>query len=87
MNKAYKNIVKSRLFSVLGCVLNTILFREQGVLFLQFALNVNGERINIKDAEKGKDYYCPCCNSLLVQKKGKIMVWHYAHKSLTDCVG
>ena len=46
---------------------------------MQFALNDNGERINIKDAEKGKDYYCPCCNSVLVQKKGKIMVWHYAH--------
>ena len=54
---------------------------------MQFALNDNGERINIKDAEKEKDYYCPCCNSLLVQKKGKIMVWHYAHKYLVDCVG
>lgn len=87
MNKYIKNIVKSRVLSVLGCVLNIILLREQEVLFSQFALNVNGERINIKDAEKEEDYYCPCCNSLLVQKKGKIMVWHYAHKSLTDCVG
>ena len=87
VNKCIKNIVKSRVLSVIGCVLNIILLREQEVLFLQFALNVNGERINIKDAEKGKDYYCPCCNSMLVQKKGKIMVWHYAHKSLVDCVG
>ena len=87
VNKYIKNIVKSRLLSVLGCVLNIILLREQEVLFLQFALNVNGERINIKDAEKRKDYYCPCCNSMLVQKKGKIIVWHYAHKTLADCVG
>lgn len=28
---------------------------------MQFALNINGERINIKDAQKEKDYYCPCC--------------------------
>lgn len=87
MNKCIKNILKSRGLSVLGCVLNIILLCEQEELILQFALNVNGERINIKDAENGKDYYCPCCNSVLVQKKGKIMVWHYSHKSLADCVG
>ena len=57
VNGHIKNTVKSMVFSVLGCVLNIILLREQEVLFLQFALNVNGERINIKDAIKEKDYY------------------------------
>lgn len=52
VNRHTKNAVKSIVLDVLGCVLNILLLREQEVLFLQFALNVNGERINIKDAEK-----------------------------------
>ena len=53
---------------------------------MQFALNEKNERINIKDAISGEKYCCPCCKSLLIQKKGTLMIWHYAHKSLDNCI-
>ena len=53
---------------------------------MQFAINKENQRININDAVIGEDSYCPCCKSLLVQKKGSFMIWHFAHKSLDNCI-
>ena len=53
---------------------------------MQFAIDKNNERVNIKDAITDEEYYCPCCKSLLVQKKGTFMIWHFAHKSLNNCI-
>lgn len=53
---------------------------------MQFAISKTGERTIINDAIKGEDYFCPCCNGLMTQKKGTQMIWHYAHKSLNNCI-
>lgn len=50
-----------------------------------FGLNENGERIDIEDSLKGEKYYCPCCGGELIQKKGIVNAWHFAHKSSTEC--
>lgn len=53
---------------------------------MQFAIDENGVRTSINNSIKGKPYKCPCCESEVVQKKGDVMIWHFAHKSLADCV-
>lgn len=53
---------------------------------MQFAIDENGVRTSINNSIKGKPYKCPCCGSEVIQKKGDIMIWHFAHKSLADCV-
>ena len=53
---------------------------------MQFAINKENRRINIIDAIIGEQYYCPCCKSLLVQKKGSFLIWHFAHKYLDNCI-
>ena len=54
---------------------------------MQFAIDENGIRTSINNSIRGKTYKCPCCGSEVIQKKGDIMIWHFAHKSLADCVG
>ena len=53
---------------------------------MQFAIDENGLRTSINNSIKGKLYKCPCCGAEVIQKKGDIMIWHFAHKSLADCV-
>ena len=53
---------------------------------MQFAIDENGIRTSINNSIRGKTYKCPCCGSEVIQKKGDIMIWHFAHKSLADCV-
>ena len=53
---------------------------------MQFAIDENGVRTSINNSIKGKPYKCHCCGSEVIQKKGDIMIWHFAHKSLADCV-
>ena len=53
---------------------------------MQFAIDENGIRTSINNSIKGKLYKCPCCGTEVIQKKGDVMIWHFAHKSLADCV-
>lgn len=54
---------------------------------MQYALDNNGNKVYINDANKGEKYFCPCCNSLVIQKKGFVNAWHYSHKNCVDCDG
>jgi len=42
----------------------------------------NGERIKAVPNEKA---ICPLCKSEMISKCGEIKIWHWAHKSGTDC--
>ena len=53
---------------------------------MQFAIDENGLRTSINNSIRGKTYKCPCCGSEVIQKKGDVMIWHFSHKSLADCV-
>ena len=45
-----------------------------------------GKKVSITQAEKGRSYYCPLCNEMLIVKKGKIKVPHFSHKPDSSCV-
>ena len=47
--------------------------------------NLNGQRIEATEANKGPAYYCPECKEDVVLKKGQIVVHHFAHKPPTNC--
>ena len=49
------------------------------------ALNYEGERTPVKDAEEGQCYFCPICKEQLVLRKGKVRARHFAHLAHTQC--
>ena len=49
------------------------------------ALNENKNKILGQDADKKKNYYCPECQEIVILKKGRIKIHHYAHKT-SGCV-
>ena len=49
------------------------------------ALDENGERVHIECAKRNQDYFCPCCKSKVVLKKGDIRVHHFAHPQQSIC--
>lgn len=52
---------------------------------MYYALDIKGNRTFIVNAEMNKDYLCPICNEKLIQKKGKVNSWHFAHKVNKHC--
>ena len=52
---------------------------------MMFGISEAGERTHITKAEKRAHYTCPGCGALLIQKKGEINAWHFAHAAGTAC--
>ena len=52
---------------------------------MYYGLNNDGHRINIIDALRGENYYCPICKSKLISKKGLIKQHHFAHVNSCNC--
>lgn len=50
---------------------------------MYFANDSKGTRVYIHDAIKGETYFCPICGQEVIQRKGNINAYHYAHK--TSC--
>lgn len=49
------------------------------------ALDKEGNKIEINGSQKKKKYFCPCCGAEVIQKKGKVNIWHYSHKNIKEC--
>ena len=49
------------------------------------ALDSNGKRIDVADAEKSNDYFCPVCNGGLRVREGSVNIKHFSHISKTEC--
>lgn len=49
------------------------------------AKNRYGRRVKANDAVKEEGYWCPCCDSEVVLKKGNVNIHHFAHKSKKQC--
>ncbi len=53
-------------------------------MWLQYAVNDNGELIYIEQTPRGRtDLHCPYCGGLLTAKKGQIKAPHFAHSGET----
>ena len=50
-----------------------------------FADDINGNRTYIDDADPQQVYVCPACKMPVIQKHGKIMAHHFAHKAKDTC--
>ncbi len=49
------------------------------------ATNENGEKIFIKDANKGCSYLCPICRSEVIYRDCKTKASHFAHRHRSEC--
>lgn len=47
--------------------------------------SLDGVRISAAVAERGPEYRCPECKALLILRKGRKVVHHFAHKPPTSC--
>jgi competence protein CoiA len=46
---------------------------------------LQGQRIEARAAQKGDEFCCPGCKGIVILKKGRIVIPHFAHKPPTDC--
>lgn len=53
---------------------------------MKIALNDNGKRIDIDEARIDETYYCPICHQPLLQKRGQVKAFHFAHHPSSDCL-
>lgn len=47
-----------------------------------FANNDDGDRVRATPSSRA---WCPTCAAQMISKCGKIVVWHWAHESVSDC--
>lgn len=52
---------------------------------MYYAVDAEGKRVSIDDAKQSQTYYCPICGEPLIQKRGTIKEYHFAHKSSSLC--
>lgn len=50
---------------------------------MYLALDLDGNRIPVWDAEKSQEYVCPVCQGKVIPRQGQVNSWHYAH--ITAC--
>ncbi len=53
---------------------------------MKIALDNNGKRTIIEEARTDETYFCPICHQPLLQKRGLIKAFHFAHFPNTDCI-
>ena len=52
----------------------------------RYALDKDRCIINVQNARKSVDYFCPCCGAIMIPKQGTKRRWHFAHKgNIGDC--
>lgn len=50
------------------------------------AVDENGGQVPAQNAEKGKRYFCPVCDSRVTLKKGPVKTAHFSHHHIIDCM-
>ncbi len=50
------------------------------------AIDNEGTQITAENAVKGKEYFCPVCNSRLTLKRGRVKAPHFSHLHIIDCM-
>lgn len=52
---------------------------------MRFALDTDGNRVCVENADKKNKYVCPCCDEELTVRQGRLIGWCFAHKSGSLC--
>ncbi|EII5450411.1 competence CoiA-like family protein [Salmonella enterica] len=55
------------------------------VIKISWANDSDGNVINVNDAIREKDYYCPCCDEKLTLRAGNIIRKHFSHRNDSKC--
>ena len=50
-----------------------------------YANNLSGELINVSNAQRSEQYFCPICGEPMTPHMGKIRRWHFVHKNVDNC--
>lgn len=50
-----------------------------------YANNLSGELINVSNAQRSEQYFCPICGEPMTPHMGKIRRWHFVHKNANNC--
>jgi hypothetical protein len=53
---------------------------------MKYAIDKLGQRISILEAKEDEEYYCPICHKNLLQRRGRIKVYHFAHYPNSQCI-
>lgn len=60
---------------------------DKEVIDVLVAINEKGQTVKSHEEEKGGAFFCPCCKSEVILKKGEVKFPHFAHKQLVTCQG
>lgn len=52
---------------------------------MYIANNADGEQVFAHDAVKGRQYFCPVCNTPVILKLGKVKIPHFSHHHILLC--
>ena len=52
-----------------------------------YARNSSGSITHIEDSESGQCYTCIECETEMIPRRGEEKIWHFAHKTLSECNG
>jgi competence CoiA-like predicted nuclease len=52
---------------------------------MKYGLDFKSEKVGIYKALDYETYFCPLCGEYLIQKKGLVNEWHFAHKTKNNC--
>ncbi|HEM8715204.1 TPA: competence CoiA-like family protein [Enterobacter hormaechei] len=55
------------------------------IIKISWANDSDGKVINVNDAIREKDYYCPCCDEKLTMRAGNIKRKHFSHRNDSKC--
>ena len=50
-----------------------------------YANNLSGELINVSNAQRSEQYFCPICGEPMTPHMGKIRRWHFVHNNANNC--
>ncbi|MHC6327348.1 competence protein CoiA family protein [Escherichia coli] len=58
---------------------------KEKIIKISWGKTSDGKVINVNDAIRDKDYYCPCCDEKLTLRTGNIKRKHFSHRNDSKC--
>ncbi|HFM0037621.1 TPA: competence protein CoiA family protein, partial [Escherichia coli] len=58
---------------------------KEKIIKISWGKTSDGKVINVNDAIRDKNYYCPCCDEKLTLRTGNIKRKHFSHRNDSKC--